>query len=70
MMVEIGDTPITEVRLDVEAGVQIVPPDPLAARRYPLLAVPELREMVAVPLAVDTDAGDVPMTALTYVPDG
>ena len=65
MMAEIGDTPITEVRLDVEAGVQIVPPEPLAARRYPLLAVPELREMVAVLLLVDTEIGLVPIVALT-----
>jgi hypothetical protein len=33
MTVEIGDTPINDVRLDVDAGVQIVPPDPSAARR-------------------------------------
>jgi hypothetical protein len=33
MTAEIGDTPMTDVRLDVDAGVQIVPPVPFAASK-------------------------------------
>jgi hypothetical protein len=60
MTVEIGDTPMTEVRLDVDAGVQIVPPEPSAASRYPLSAVVDDSEMffplVVVVRAIGSDA--------------
>jgi hypothetical protein len=55
MDAEIGEMPTTDVSPEVDAGVQTVPPLPLAVRRYPLLAVPEEKEMI-LPVLVDVSA--------------
>ena len=50
-MAEIGETPTTEVRPEVDAGVKMIPPEPSAASRYPFGLVDDEIEMV-FPLVV------------------
>ena len=45
-MAEIGETPTTEVRPEVDAGVKMIPPEPSAASRYPFGFVDDESEMV------------------------
>ena len=54
-MAEIGETPTTEVRPEVDAGVKMTPPEPFAVRRYPFGVVVEENEMV-LPLVVVVSA--------------
>lgn len=61
--------PLNVVEFTEIIGLEnVAPPDPSEVRTDPLSDVPDEIETVAVPDAVDTLAGDVPMTALTYVP--
>jgi hypothetical protein len=54
-VLEIGETPTTDVSPEVDAGFQIDPPDPSAASTYPFNAVPDEKEII-LPVLVDVSA--------------
>ena len=60
IVVEIGETPTTEVSPLVDAGVKITPPVPLAASRYPFGLVPEFIATVAELPTTVAEIGVVP----------
>jgi hypothetical protein len=56
---EIGETPTTDVRPEVDAGVKMAPPDPSAESRYPFGEVPDEKEIILPVLVLANAIGAV-----------